>query len=217
MRLYEKYRPHSLADIVGQPDAVKTIRGLIARGSIGSGSFWLAEKSGTGKTCPARILASHLADPFYVTEIVGREVTPKALARIRQTAQLYSLGKGGRVWIINEAHGLPKAGIELLLDWLEALPDHVAVIFTTTRTGQKTLFEDQADTEALLSRCIEIPMTCQGINQAFAEHVRSIATQENLNGRPASAYLALANRYHGNCRKMLEDVEAGKMLAPNDR
>lgn len=215
MRLYEKYRPTTLADIVGQPQAVDMIRGMVARRAIGGESFWLAEKTGTGKTCLARIMAATIADKFYITEIVGRELTPAVLREIRQTARLFSLGKGGRVWIINEAHGLSKAAIEILLDWLESLPDHVAVIFTTTRTGQKSLFDDKHDTEALLGRCVEIPMTCQGINQAFAAHVHAIATRENLNGMPLSAYVALANKYHGNCRKMLEDVQAGKMLTPN--
>lgn len=212
MRLYEKYRPTTLDDVIGQPKAVSMIRRMIERQTVGGESFWLAEKTGTGKTCLARILAAAVADPYYVTEIVGRELTPPVLREIRQTAQLYSL-KGGRVWIINEAHGLSKAAVEILLDWLEVLPDHVTVIFTTTRTGQKCLFEDKHDTEALLGRCIEIPMTCQGLAEAFAKHVRDIATREGLNGMPLSAYLALAKRYHGNCRKMLEDVQAGKMLA----
>ncbi|MCK4601053.1 MAG: AAA family ATPase [Phycisphaerae bacterium] len=212
MRLYEKYRPTTLADVIGQPKAVKTIRHLAEHNGIGGQSFWLAEKSGTGKTTLARILAAYLADDFFVIEFPGRELTPRHVRRLQQDSRLYSLGKGGRVWIINEAHGMSKPVIEMMLDWLEALPDHVAVIFTTTRTGRDQLFDDQIDAHPLLSRCIQIPLTCQGLAPAFARRTLEIATEAGLNGKPLSAYVRLANECNGNFRMMLEAVQAGKML-----
>lgn len=212
MRLYEKYRPTALADVIGQPEAVKTIRHLAEHDGIGGQSFWLAEKSGTGKTTLARILAGYLADKFYVIELTGRELTPKHVRQLQQDCRLYSLGKGGRVWIINEAHGLSQPVLEMLNDWLESLPDHVAVIFTTTRTGNANLLDEKMDAHPLLSRCIRIPMTCQSLAPAFAQRVLEIATKEGLNGKPLAAYVRLANECFSNFRMMLEAVQAGRML-----
>ena len=212
MRLYEKYRPTALADVVGQPEAVKTIRHLAEHDGIGGQSFWLAEKSGTGKTTLARILAGYLADEFYVIELTGRELTPRHIRQLSHDCRLYSLGKGGRVWIVNEAHGMSQPVIEMLNDWLESLPDHAAVIFTTTRTGNANLLDEKLDAHPLLSRCIRIPMTCQGLHLAFAKRVLEIATEAGLNGKPLSAYLLLAKECNGNFRMMLEAVQAGRML-----
>jgi DNA polymerase-3 subunit gamma/tau len=51
--LYEKYRPKTLDDVLGQTKAVKVIKRLIQNGA-GGRCFWVSGGSGTGKnnTCP---------------------------------------------------------------------------------------------------------------------------------------------------------------------
>ena len=127
---------------------------------------------------------------------------------------LYGGGKGGRAFIINEAHGLKKAATRRFLGILERIPPHVCFIFTTARVGQEALFDDNIDASPLLSRCIVVNLTNQGLAKVFAAHCRRIATAAGLNGRPMSSYVRLAQDCKNNCRAMLQSIEAGDMMSP---
>ena len=49
MRLYEKYRPKALADVIGQPKAVRTVERTLSNGAGGT-AWWISGGTGTGKT-----------------------------------------------------------------------------------------------------------------------------------------------------------------------
>ena len=55
MRLYEKYRPKTIDDVVGQPKACEQVRRMIAQG-VGGRAVWISGPSGAGKTTLARII-----------------------------------------------------------------------------------------------------------------------------------------------------------------
>ncbi len=213
MRLYEKCRPRTLSDVIGQDKAVKTISRFF-QSSVGGRCFWISGISGSGKTTLARIIADSIADDLYVEEFdCADQITVSALDKIESDMQYRAFGKGGKCFIINEAHGLRKASIRRLLGLLERLPDYVCFVFTTTRQGQEALFEDSIDASPLLSRCINIELTNQGLSRAFGEHCWRVATTENLNGKPVESYVRLAAKCKNNCRAMLQEIEAGKMLS----
>ncbi len=212
MQLYEKYRPKQLDQVIGQDKAVKTITRFIQSG-VGGRCFWISGISGSGKTTLARIIADSIADDLYVQEFdCADQITVSVLDKIESDMQYKGFGKGGKCFIINEAHGLRKASIRRLLGLLERLPDYVCIVFTTTRQGQEALFEDNIDAGPLLSRCIKIELTNQGLAKAFGEHCRQIATTENLNGKSIESYVKLAARCKNNCRMMLQEIESGYML-----
>ena len=211
--LFEKYRPDSLDKVLGQDKAIKKIELLLSRG-WGGRAWWLSGASGTGKTTIARIIASQGADDFYITEYDSADaMTAAEVDRLEQNMHYLAPGKGGRAFIVNEAHGLRKAIIRRLLGLLERIPGHVCIVFTTTKMGESSLFDEQIDAQPLLSRCAKIELTNQGLAKVFAEHCHRIAIAENLNGRPIQSYVKLAQICKNNCREMLMAIETGDMLA----
>jgi replication-associated recombination protein RarA len=192
--LYEKYRPRTLEEVVGQDRAVAQVRALLARG-IGGRAVWLSGPSGSGKTTLARIIARSIADDYMVTELDSADqLTVSELERWAESMYLSGMGKGGRALIVNEAHGLRRDIIRRLLGVLERLPAHVVVIFTTTKDGQEALFDDYDDAGPLLSRCLRVTLTNQGLAKAFAERFQVIAQTEGLDGQPLTAYVKLMQR-----------------------
>lgn len=216
MRLYDKHRPTTLAEFAGNAKAVQLAGRLIA-GGLGGQAVWISGRSGQGKTTLARILAASLADPFWTVEYDSAdELNQAALNELRDTMRLYAGGRGGRVWIINEAHRLRAPIIAQLNGILERLPDHCAVIFTTTRDGEEWLIGDQIDAGPLLSRCLPIILTNQGLAKPGALYLQRVAQAEGLNGRPLAAYIRLVNECGGNLRAAVERIAAGGMLAESE-
>lgn len=211
MLLYEKYRPHTFDDVVGQEKAVKTIERVLQKG-WGGQAFWISGTSGTGKTTLARIIAEMGADEFCIDEYDSADALDvAALDKIERDIAMYGWGKGGRAIVVNEAHGLRSLTIRRLLGMLERIPSHVVWCFTTTREGADKLFDDQIDASPLLSRCTEIRLTNQGLCKPFAAHVQQIAQAENMDGQPIEAYERLAKSCKNNMRAMLMQIAAGVM------
>ena len=212
--LFEKYRPRDFAEVVGQPKALAVLDRLRARGGLSGRAYWLAGKSGTGKTSIARLIAGEIADEFCVEEIDATDLTGARIRELERGSHTYGLavgGKSGRAYIVNEAHGLRKNATRQLLTTLERIPGHVVWIFTTTKEGHKNLFDEQLDAGPLTSRCVEVPMV--GSAAAFAERAREIALAENLDGKPLASYRRLVNDRKQNLRAVLQEIEAGAMLA----
>ena len=133
MMLHEKYRPREWADLVGQDKAVAVARRIIERTGFDRGAFFIDcagnNNSGTGKSSLAWVIASTLADPFFITELPGAKMDKAAVAEIERSAHLYSWSadKPFRVWIVNELHAVTQGAVDLLLTFLETLPRHCVV------------------------------------------------------------------------------------------
>lgn len=209
--LYERYRPHDLDGVLGQDKAVSQCRGLIERGAVAGNALWISGESGTGKTTLAKIMAATVADKWSTREVTGRTLTPAILAGFQREWSMFPITGSGHALIVNEAHGMNVSVIETLLDVLEPVPSSVVVIFTTTNAGQTELFDDHSDAGPLLSRCVKIRLTNQGLAEPFARRAAEIADLEGLNGKGYPEALKLVRACHNNLRSVLVEVGNGAL------
>jgi len=216
--LFEKYRPTSFDEVVGQDKAVRQIRFIIDRHGAAGQAFWLTGPSGSGKTTLARIIANTIADDWMIFEFdSGADLTMAELNRVLDALDLCGAGKGGRAVIVNEAHSLRADVLDKLKGVLERIQRHVVWIFTTTREDQDQLFDDHVGAAQLISRCKVVPLTNQGLAAAFATNVARIATIEGLNGGMTNGTLEAAcmkiiRAVKSNHRAALQAIDSGALI-----
>ncbi len=162
--LYNKWRPKSFDDVVGQEHVSTTLKNQIATNRIGHAYLFVGTR-GCGKTTSARILAKEvntagLAEKDAIR--IGDEIAEgramdvieidaashTGVDAIREIIEKVNFRPGElryKVYIIDEVHMLSTAAFNALLKTLEEPPPHVIFILATT--------DPQKIPPTVLSRC----------------------------------------------------------------
>jgi replication-associated recombination protein RarA len=211
--LTEKYRPKSWGDVIGQDEVTARLAYWENVDQLRGRAYWISGKSGTGKTTIARIMAGALSDQWHTDEMDSSELTMGTLKTIKEDLRFSPMTCASRVFIVNEAHGLSKAPVRMLLQLLEEpwLSPAVTWIFTTTLDGQVEFEDAHIDSGPLLSRCVPLKLAERGLCRPMAERCREIAGAEGLNGLGIESYERLLKEKRNNMRAALQAIEAGAM------
>lgn len=196
--LYSKHRPRKLDQVVGQPEAVEMLQGLLNGGGIPPAVLFTGG-SGVGKTTLARILLRHVGcDRSHFVEINAAESRGIDTVRDIQARMPYRPLTGkSRVWLIDESHRLTPDAQSALLKILEDTPEWCRFFLATT-DPQKLL-------KTILTRCTQIRLKDIGIPD-LRELCSAVTGKENL--KVGGAVLdRIAEVAEGSARKALVLLE----------
>ena len=176
--LYNRYRPTTFNNVVGQRPIVTVLRNAITRNRL-AGSYLFRGPRGSGKTSTARILckASNCTEWSSVGDVCGKctgclksledaieldAATHRGIPAIEELLEsLHYRPKfvDKRFVIIDEAHQLTSGALNALLKIVEEPPNYIHFVFCTTDMSlidpdsSVRLTEDKKAFATLSSRC----------------------------------------------------------------
>ena len=198
MQLYEKYRPKTLNEFIGQGKVKKQIKLVMGRPDWNKDAFWFEGVSGSGKTSLAWILANHVVETDWaVLEFNGNYCDKKWVNRIYYSIGLSAPKGRWKVYIINEAHAMSIQAAQGWLTLLESLPKHRLVIFTTTESLANNLFGKFSEPFARRCKVFRF-INDKRLTRAFAKRAKKIAQAESLDSKPLQEYIRLVQDCNNN-------------------
>ena len=213
--LARKYRPGTLAEVVGQTKTVKALVNAFDRQQLHH-AYLFSGTRGVGKTTLARIIAKCLncetgvtstpcgtctncvaiSDGSFVDLI---EVDGASRNKVEETRDLledisYLATMGTyKVYIIDEVHALSDSSFQTLLKSLEEPPEHVKFVLATTNPDKVPV--------TVRSRCIQFHLRTMAIETIDA-HLRTVLDQEGI-GYDDASVRTLARLGQGSMRDAL--------------
>ena len=196
--LFLKYRPQTLADVLGQDSVKATLINAIQNNKIVH-AYLLTGPRGSGKTSTARIIAKSLncsgsidgksptvtpcgicANCVSITNSSSIDVTEIDAAshggvndarQLIERVNLASVAGKYRIYIIDEVHMLSTAAFNALLKTIEEPPAGVIFILATTEVDKVP--------KTIASRCQQLKFKSIATNDSLAR-LRYVADQEQI-------------------------------------
>ncbi len=168
--LHLKHRPKKLLDLLGQPDAVKTLEGFFAKGKVPH-AILIRGPSGCGKTTIGRIIKRKLkcSDHDFQEINAADSRGIDTIREIRQTMSLAPMNGDCRIWLIDEAASLVGLAQQALLKILEDTPSHVYFILATTDPNKLI--------KTIHTRCTQIAVSSLSA-KVMVQLIRSVVDKE---------------------------------------
>jgi len=242
---YRKWRPQTLAAVVGQEPVTQTLGHAVENGKVAHAYLFCGPR-GTGKTSTGRILAKAVnclnqvdGEPCNACDIChsiteGRSLdvieidaaSNRGIDEVRSLREKVNYAPSRaryKVYIIDEVHMLTEAASNALLKTLEEPPPHVIFVLATT--------EPHKVIPTIMSRCQrfnfrrlsqtaiigKLELICQKENiQVGLESLKLIARAATGSLRDAENILQQLIAYHGN-QIDLEQVQTALGVSSDPR
>lgn len=134
MDLANKYRPQTLAELVGQ-DVVANILTEELRTNKLRQQYLFVGNTGSGKTTTARIIAKEVNGIIYEIDAASHS-SVEDIRGLIETIAIKPMGVDKIVIILDEVHGLSNKAIQTLLLTLEKPPKHAMFVLCTTEADK---------------------------------------------------------------------------------
>lgn len=191
--LYQKYRPQTFSQMVGQEHVRTTLMNEIKNGTV-SHAYLFSGPRGVGKTTTARLLARAVNYPETVDEqhiaddAVGRDIldgrsmdvieidaashtgVDNVRENIIESARITPVQLQRKVFIIDEVHMLSTSAFNALLKTLEEPPQHAMFILATTELHKVP--------STIVSRCERFNFRSIGF-ESMLDRLRHLVEQED--------------------------------------
>lgn len=220
-----KYRPRTLAELIGQEALVRTLANAIESGRIAH-AFLFTGIRGVGKTTTARIIARSLncvkgptiepcgecehcvaiAEDRHMDVLEMDAASRTGVNDIREiieTVQYAPVSARYKVYIIDEVHMLSTSAFNALLKTLEEPPPHVKFVFATTEIRKIPV--------TILSRCQRFDLKRVSA-EALATHLNTICNLESV-GADTEALALIARMAEGSVRDSLSLLDQAVALS----
>ncbi len=200
--LYRKWRPQTLADVVGQEHATQTLLNALATGRVAHAYLFCGPR-GTGKTSTGRILAKavnclndgkgepcnscsicqaitegHALDLVEIDAASNRGIDE--IRDLREKVNFAPNVARYKVYIIDEVHMLTEYAFNALLKTLEEPPPHAIFILATTEPHEIPL--------TILSRCQRFDFR-RLTGSAVVRKLEQICASEGIHMEPEALQL----------------------------
>jgi DNA polymerase-3 subunit gamma/tau len=180
--LYRTYRPHSFAEVRGQPQVVAPLQAALKHPEKMAHAFLFAGGRGTGKTSVARILAHDLGvserDVYEIDAASNRGIDE--IRALRESVYAMPFDSPYKFYIIDEAHMLTTPAWNALLKTLEEPPAHAMFVLATTERDKVP--------DTIQSRC-EVYAFKQPSREILADIINDVAKSEGFSLERAGAEL----------------------------
>lgn len=196
--LARKYRPDSLASVVGQEELVFALNNSFKNNKVAHG-FMLTGIRGVGKTTAARIIAKTInctqldvnaeivnacgecanclaaasgAHPDIVEMDAASNTSVNDIREVIENSTYTPILGKFKVYIIDEVHMLSTSAFNALLKTLEEPPAHLKFIFATTEIRKVPI--------TVISRCQRYDLK-RVDQQKIRQYIEKICNQESIN------------------------------------